>query len=88
VVLVVQGERPGLRAALEVAALVAAHHSRARGERTVDVRTTEVKHVRRVPGSPGLVTVAHERVVRVSLDDPRLAAILLTRQDTDTRLGG
>ncbi|MBI5495725.1 MAG: DUF814 domain-containing protein [Deltaproteobacteria bacterium] len=76
VILVLDAERPGRDRALLRAAQLAAHFSEARGHGVVDVRWTEVRHVRPVPGTPGLVTLAKERVLRVRLDDPELGALL------------
>jgi predicted ribosome quality control (RQC) complex YloA/Tae2 family protein len=86
VILVVEGERPGQELALQQAAQLAAHFSEARGHGVVDVRFTEVKHVKRVAGTPGLVTLAHERVKRVRLGDEAFAALLATEQGASTRL--
>ncbi|HUS17349.1 MAG TPA: hypothetical protein VM536_20325, partial [Chloroflexia bacterium] len=48
------------------AARLAARHSKARNDTAVDVIVTEKRYVRRVAGAPpGLVTVTHERVLRV-----------------------
>jgi|GEM_PF-1154555 len=86
VILVLEGSAAAPDAAMREAALLAAHHSEARGHGVVDVRHTLVKHVRKVPGTKGLVTLAKERVLRVSLEDPRLAVLLGTEMPASTRL--
>ena len=85
VILLTPGRQPPPEAALRGAALLAAHFSNAHGETVVDVRYTEVKHVHRVAGTPGLVTLARERVMRVRMDDPLLAPLLASESGTDTR---
>ncbi len=72
------GESPDPRA-LGDAALLAAHFSSARGQEGVEVAWTRCKHVRKPKGSaPGSVTVTQEKVLRVRLDEDRLAALLRT----------
>ncbi|MEW5849536.1 MAG: NFACT RNA binding domain-containing protein [Myxococcota bacterium] len=88
VILVVEGKPESLDGPIGEAALIAAHFSESRGEAVVDVRWTEVKHVRKVPGRVGMVTLAKERVRRVRTTDPKLAALLQTETGAETRLGG
>lgn len=88
VVLVVEDNRRGLEEAIGEAALLAAHFSNLREAGAVDVRWTEIKHVRRVPRHPGLVTLAAERVRRVRIQDPRLKEMLAHPENTDRRLEG
>jgi predicted ribosome quality control (RQC) complex YloA/Tae2 family protein len=72
------GESPDPRT-LGDAALLAAHFSSARGQEGVEVAWTRCKHVRKAKGSaPGSVTVTQEKVLRVRLDEDRLAALLRT----------
>ena len=72
------GESPDGRT-LGDAALLAAHFSSARGQEGVEVAWTRCKHVRKAKGSaPGSVTVTQEKVLRVRLDEDRLAALLRT----------
>jgi len=72
------GESPDPRM-LGDAALLAAHFSSARGQEGVEVAWTRCKHVRKAKGSaPGSVTVTQEKVLRVRLDEDRLAALLRT----------
>jgi len=72
------GESPDPRT-LGDAALLAAHFSSARGQEGVEVAWTRCKHVRKTKGSaPGSVTVTQEKVLRVRLDEDRLAALLRT----------
>ena len=71
--------------ALEEAALLAAHHSKARKEGVVAVRYTQRKHVRKPKGmAPGRVILAAAKSVDVRLDDPRLRK-LLTSDDAGER---
>ena len=72
------GESPDPRA-LGDAALLAAHFSSARGQEGAEVAWTRCKHVRKPKGSaPGTVTVTQEKVLRVRLDEDRLASLLRT----------
>jgi len=72
------GESPDPRA-LGDAALLAAHFSSARGQEGVEVAWTRCKHVRKPRGSaPGSVMVTQEKVLRVRLDEDRLASLLRT----------
>jgi predicted ribosome quality control (RQC) complex YloA/Tae2 family protein len=72
------GESPDPRT-LGDAALLAAHFSSARGQEGVEVAWTRCKHVRKPKGSaPGSVTVTQEKVLRVRLDEDRLASLLRT----------
>ncbi|HMA33813.1 MAG TPA: NFACT RNA binding domain-containing protein [Chloroflexia bacterium] len=65
-VLIRTDQRPVPESTLAEAARLAARHSQARDDTAVDVILTEKRHVRRVAGAPpGLVTVSHERVLRV-----------------------
>lgn len=59
---------------LHDAALLAAHHSDARGG-SVDVAVTRVKYVRKVKGAPGAVTFSQDRTVSVQPDPERLARL-------------
>jgi predicted ribosome quality control (RQC) complex YloA/Tae2 family protein len=72
------GESPDSRA-LGDAALLAAHFSSARGQDGVEVAWTRCKYVRKPKGSaPGSVIVTQEKVLRVRLDEARLASLLGT----------
>jgi predicted ribosome quality control (RQC) complex YloA/Tae2 family protein len=72
------GESPDPRA-LGDAALLAAHFSSARGQDGVEVAWTRSKHVRKPKGSaPGSVIVTQEKVMRVRLEQDRLASLLRT----------
>lgn len=72
------GESPDPRA-LGDAALLAAHFSSARGQEGVEVAWTRCKHLRKPKGSaPGSVMVTQEKVLRVRLDQDRLASLLRT----------
>ena len=72
------GESPDPRA-LGDAALLAAHFSSARGQDGVEVAWTRAKHVRKPKGSaPGSVIVTQEKVMRVRLEQDRLASLLRT----------
>jgi len=72
------GESPDPRA-LGDAALLAAHFSSARGQEGVEVAWTRCKHLRKPTGSaPGSVMVTQEKVLRVRLDQDRLASLLRT----------
>jgi predicted ribosome quality control (RQC) complex YloA/Tae2 family protein len=64
------------------AALLAAHHSNARGEPQVDVSYTLRKQVRKPPRTrPGLVTLSGAKTLRVRVDPERLARLLASRVD-------
>jgi predicted ribosome quality control (RQC) complex YloA/Tae2 family protein len=72
------GESPDPRA-LADAALLAAHFSSARGQDGVEVAWTRSKYVRKPKGSPpGSVIVTQEKVMRVRLEQDRLASLLRT----------
>jgi predicted ribosome quality control (RQC) complex YloA/Tae2 family protein len=72
------GESPD-PGALGDAALLAAHFSSARGQDGVEVAWTRAKHVRKPKGSaPGSVIVTQEKVMRVRLEQDRLASLLRT----------
>jgi predicted ribosome quality control (RQC) complex YloA/Tae2 family protein len=72
------GESPDART-LGDAALLAAHFSSGRGEQGVEVAWTRCKYVRKPRGAaPGSVMVTQERVLRVRLEEERLAALLRT----------
>jgi predicted ribosome quality control (RQC) complex YloA/Tae2 family protein len=58
------------------AALLAAHHSDARGQLAVDVAWTRVKYVRKVKGSPGAVTFSQDKTVLARQDGERIAQLL------------
>lgn len=71
------------RTALEEAALLAAHFSKARGDSVVTVRYTERKHVRKPRGAgPGRVSLAGGRTLDVRDDDPRLSRLLRPNPET------
>jgi predicted ribosome quality control (RQC) complex YloA/Tae2 family protein len=75
------GDSPDSRALID-AALLAAHFSSARGADAVEVAWTRRKHVRKPKGAaPGSVTVTQEKVVRVRLDEARLAALLASEAE-------
>lgn len=60
-----KGTRPD-RATQELAAGIAAFHSKARGAGTVAVSCTEARHVSKPPGAkPGTVTIRKEAVLKV-----------------------
>ncbi len=61
---------------LRDAALLAAHHSEARGD-AVEVTWTRVKYVRRQKGAPGAVTYSQDKTVLVRPDPQRLARLAL-----------
>lgn len=66
------------------AALLAAWHSKARGDTVVDVMWTERKHVRKARGAaPGLVTTAATRNLAVRADPDRLARLYRTLDAND-----
>ncbi|MDH7490621.1 MAG: NFACT RNA binding domain-containing protein [Anaerolineae bacterium] len=65
-VVIRSGGRAVPEATLEFAARLAAYHSSARGEPSVQVDWTQRKHVRRLPGGrPGMVHYSHEQSVVV-----------------------
>ncbi|GAB4413203.1 MAG: NFACT RNA binding domain-containing protein [Anaerolineales bacterium] len=65
-VVIRSGGRAVPEATLEFAARLAAYHSSARGEPSVQVDWTQRKHVRRLPGGkPGMVRYSHEQSVVV-----------------------
>ena len=57
-------------------ATLAAYHSSAKAEPVVDVIYTECKHVRKVRGRPGAVTLSAQKNLRLRLDPERLARLL------------
>lgn len=61
---------------LRDAALLAAHHSEARGD-AVEVTWTRVKHVRRQKGAPGAVVYSQDKTLLVRPDPERLAKLVL-----------
>jgi predicted ribosome quality control (RQC) complex YloA/Tae2 family protein len=72
------GEAPD-SGALADAALLAAHFSSFRGADGVEVAWTRCKYLRKARGAPaGSVTVTQEKVLRVRLDEARLAEVLRT----------
>jgi predicted ribosome quality control (RQC) complex YloA/Tae2 family protein len=65
--------------ALADAALLAAHFSSFRGADAVEVAWTRCKYLRKSKGAPaGSVLVTQEKVIRVRLDESRLAELLRT----------
>jgi predicted ribosome quality control (RQC) complex YloA/Tae2 family protein len=75
------GDSPDSRALID-AALLAAHFSSSRGADAVEVAWTRRKHVRKPKGAaPGSVTVTQEKVIRVRLDEARLAALLASEAE-------
>jgi len=72
------GESPDART-LADAALLALHFSSARGRDGAEVAWTRRKHVRKPKGAaPGSVFVTQEKVLRIRLEEDRLAALLRT----------
>jgi predicted ribosome quality control (RQC) complex YloA/Tae2 family protein len=71
-----EGEVPG-RATQELAAAIAAYHSKARSGGTVAVSCTEARHVSKPRGAkPGTVTIRKETVLKVRpLSEAALAAL-------------
>lgn len=65
------------RATLELAAAIAAYHSKARGAGTVAVSCTEGRHVSKPKGArPGTVTIQKEKVLKVRpLTEAAIAAL-------------
>ena len=65
------------RATLELAAAIAAYHSKARGAGTVPVSCTEARHVSKPRGAkPGTVAIRKEHVLKVRPLTDRAAAAL------------
>jgi predicted ribosome quality control (RQC) complex YloA/Tae2 family protein len=65
------------RATLELAAAIAAYHSKARGAGTVPVSCTEARHVSKPRGAkPGTVALRKEHVLKVRPLTDRAAAAL------------
>lgn len=65
------------RATLELAAAIAAYHSKARGAGIVPVSCTEARHVSKPRGAkPGTVTIRKEQVLKVRPLSDRAAAAL------------
>lgn len=63
------------------AALLAAHHSDARGENPVEVTYAERRYVRKAKGAPpGQVQVDKEKVLLLRVEPERLARLLATRE--------
>ncbi len=71
---------PDLDTLLDAATLALKHSGISPGDR-VEVCYTRVKHVRKVPGRPGLVTFSQEKSLLVDLDPERLAG--LTRAEEE-----
>jgi len=72
------GESPDART-LADAALLALHFSSARGQDGAEVAWTRRKHLRKPKGAaPGSVFVSQEKVLRIRLEEGRLAALLRT----------
>lgn len=70
-VVIRSGGRAVPQATLEFAACLAAYHSSARGDHSVQVDWTPRKHVRRLPGGrPGMVQYSHEQSIFVPADLP------------------
>jgi predicted ribosome quality control (RQC) complex YloA/Tae2 family protein len=69
------------RATREMAAAIAAYHSKARGGGTVAVSCTEGRHVSKPAGAkPGTVTIRKETVLKVRpLSDAQVAALRADR---------
>ena len=63
------------------AALLAIHHSPLRDELSADVTVAQRKHLRKVRGAAGRVTVAAGRTLRVRTDIERLRRLLASRVD-------
>jgi predicted ribosome quality control (RQC) complex YloA/Tae2 family protein len=62
--------------ALRDAALLAVHHSDARGAVSVEVAWTRVKYVRKQKGAAGAVTFSQDKTVVARADPERLATLL------------
>ncbi len=73
-------QQPGKSVPLEVlidAGTLAVHYSKARGEQTVELYYTQVKHLRRAKhGALGLVIPTQEKNLRVRFDSERLQKLL------------
>ncbi len=73
-------QQPGKTVPLEVlidAGQLAVHYSKARGEQTVELYYTQVKHLRRAKhGALGLVIPTQEKNLRVQADSGRLQRVL------------
>jgi predicted ribosome quality control (RQC) complex YloA/Tae2 family protein len=80
------GQTPD-RATEELAAAIAAYHSKARSAGTVAVSCTEARYVSKPPGAkPGTVTIRKETVLKVRpLSDAALAALQPDRGSSPTR---
>lgn len=64
------------------AALLAAHHSDARGENPVEVAYAERRHVRKSKGAPpGQVQIEREKVLVLRVEAERLSRLLSTREE-------
>ncbi len=78
VILRAKGRTAPGQEALHDAALLAAWHSKARGDALIDVMWTERKHVRKARGAaPGKVTAAATRTLTVRADPERLERLYL-----------
>lgn len=76
VILRVEKGRTPTPEALEDAALLAAHYSGARARTEVEVTYAEARYVKKMKGdSPGRVSVARARTLRVVIDEARLARL-------------
>jgi predicted ribosome quality control (RQC) complex YloA/Tae2 family protein len=80
------GQTPD-RTTEELAAAIAAYHSKARSAGTVAVSCTEARYVSKPPGAkPGTVTIRKETVLKVRpLSDAALAALQPDRGSSPTR---
>lgn len=64
------------------AALLAAHHSEARGENPVEVTYAERRYVRKTKGAaPGQVQIQREKVLLLRVDSERLSRLLASREE-------
>lgn len=66
---------------LLAAAQIALHTARVEPHEVMDLQYTRVRDVRSVPGSPGLVTLSNERVLRVARDPAALVGWVTTEQE-------
>ena len=73
-----KGEDPTPELLLDAAHL-AAHFSKARDERIVDVQYTSIGHLKKLP-APGAVVVTRERVIATRIEPGRTAALLVTER--------